>query len=124
MSSTPAEIPRGGREEGLFVGAILESPFLPTHPPVAELEWQFDNFVRAVGCAASENQIVCLRSKDTATLQAANVANPYLGRDDTPRFHWTPTMDGDFISDYPYRLFERGKFMKVPVMVGGKIVTS
>ena len=54
-------------------GAILESPFFPTQPKVADLEWQFGRFVNAAGCAGSLDELKCLRSKDTATLQAAGV---------------------------------------------------
>lgn len=109
----------GGRYDGLFAGAILQSPFLPTHPLVDELEWQFDNFARAVGCDASSDQMTCLRSKDTATLQAANAISPCPGRQERPRFYWTPTIDRALIHDYPYRMFEEGRFIQVPVMIGG-----
>ncbi|KAG4433022.1 hypothetical protein IFR05_011505 [Cadophora sp. M221] len=108
----------GGRDGGLMRGAILESPFFPTQPKVSDLEWQFDRFVNATGCAGSTDQLACLRSKDTATLQAANVPSPYPGRTVAATFPWTPTIDGDFIQDLPYKLFREGKFVKVPLMIG------
>lgn len=64
---------------------------------------------------------MCLRSKDLTVLQEANVATPFPGRPAAPRFYWTPTIDGDFIQDYPYRLIEQGKFVKVPIIFGGML---
>jgi acetylcholinesterase len=112
----------GRHDDSLFNGAILESPFLPIHPPVSELEWQFDNYVHAAGCTDSIDHMEhmeCLWSKDTETLQIANRASPYPGRGASPRFYWTPIIDGDFIQDYPYRMFEIGRFIKLPVVIGG-----
>ncbi|KAE8444024.1 hypothetical protein EG329_001153 [Mollisiaceae sp. DMI_Dod_QoI] len=108
----------GGRNDNLFVGGIAESPFLPTQPQVSELEWQFDTYATAAGCGNATDQLTCLRSKDTATLQAVNVPTVYPGRTAVPLFYWTPTIDGDFIRDYPYLLIDQGKFVKVPIIVG------
>jgi acetylcholinesterase len=65
------------------------------------------------------DELECLRSKDITVLQAANIATPSPGQTGTPLFYWTPTIDGDFIQDYPYRLIEQGKSIKVPIMFGG-----
>ncbi|KAJ5052012.1 uncharacterized protein L3040_001772 [Drepanopeziza brunnea f. sp. 'multigermtubi'] len=108
----------GGRNDDLFVGAIFESPFVPTNPKVLELEWQFDRYVNATGCAEASDQMACMRSKSTATLQAANRGYPYPGRITAPRFYWTPTIDGEFIQDFLSNMIESGKFSKVPAMVG------
>ena len=109
----------GGRDDGLFVGAIGESVFFPTQPKVSELEWQFERYVNETGCSGSSDELECLRSKDTATLQAANVPSPYPGQTGSPLFYWTPTLDGEFIQTYPYLAFEQGKFVKVPIIFGG-----
>jgi acetylcholinesterase len=113
----------GGRDDGLFVGGIGESVFFPTQPQVSELEWQFERYVDATGCSGATDELQCLRSKDTTVLQNANVPTPYPGRTSAPLFYWTPTIDGDFIQDYPYRLIEQGKFVKVPIIFGGKAKT-
>jgi hypothetical protein len=104
----------------LFVGGIGESVFFPTQPQVSELEWQFERYANATGCSGTTDQLQCLRSKDTIVLQAANIPSPYPGSNSAPNFYWTPTIDGDFIQDYPYRLIEQGKFVKVPIIFGGK----
>ncbi|OBT93878.1 hypothetical protein VE01_08506 [Pseudogymnoascus verrucosus] len=108
----------GGRNDDLFIGAIGESVFLPTSPKVSELEWQFDQFVSDASCAGSADELECLRSQNTTTLQAANKGRPYPGQSKSPNWYWTPTIDGDFLQDYPYKLLEQGKFVKVPIMVG------
>ena len=107
----------GGRNDGLFVGAIGESVFFPTQPKVSELEFQFTDYANAAGCS-SRDQLACLRSKDSASLQKANTAFAYPGRSSSPLFPYTPCIDGDYIRDYPYRLFEQGKFIKVPIIFG------
>lgn len=113
----------GGRDDRLFVGAISESLFFPAQPYVAELEWQFDRIIQRVGCTAAygkDTAMSCLRGKDMATLQALNIAAAFPGRTAPPNplFYWTPCVDGDFIQDLPYVLFETGRFLKVPVMFG------
>ncbi|OBT46873.1 hypothetical protein VE00_01912 [Pseudogymnoascus sp. WSF 3629] len=111
----------GGRNDDLFIGAIGESVFVPTSPKVSEIEWQFEQFVSDASCAGSADELECLRSQNTTTLQAANKGRPYPGQSESPRWYWTPTVDGDFLQDYPYKLLEQGKFVKVPIMVGDAI---
>jgi acetylcholinesterase len=108
----------GGRDDGLFAGAIGESTFFPTQPKPNELEWQFNDYVTAVGCSGKSDELACLRAADVSALQDASVATPYPNRTATPLFGFTPTIDGDFIQDYPYLLFEQGKFIQVPIMFG------
>jgi acetylcholinesterase len=96
--------------------------FFPTQPQVAEREWQFERYVNDTGCSGSTDALECLRSKDTTVLQAANAPSPYLGETGVPLplWYWTPAIDGNFIQDYPYRLIEQGKFVKVPIIFGGQ----
>ena len=68
------------------------------------------------GCTSDE--LACLRSRNTSILQAANRPSAYPGGSHSPRFYFTPCIDGEFIQDYPIRLFEQGKFVHVPVMFG------
>ncbi|CAG8955333.1 hypothetical protein HYFRA_00011316 [Hymenoscyphus fraxineus] len=109
----------GGRDDGLIAGAIGQSIFFPTQPQVADLEWQFERYATSVGCAETNDTMSCLRSQDSSSLQTANIASPYPGKSGAPLFYYTPTIDGSFIQDYPYRLFEEGKFIKVPTLIGG-----
>ncbi|KAF7356434.1 Carboxylic ester hydrolase [Mycena venus] len=108
----------GGRDEGLFVGAIGESVFWPREAPVSQLEFQFDLFAAAAGCSDATDQMACLRAQNTSTLVAANIAHPFPGRTTVPNFYYTPTIDGDFIRDNLYNLFRQNKFTPVPLMIG------
>ncbi|KAJ7190377.1 Alpha/Beta hydrolase protein [Mycena pura] len=110
----------GGRNDGLFVGAIGESVFWPREVPVAQLEFQFDLFAAAAGCAnvTDHLQMACLRAQNTSALVAANVPHPFQGRAAVPNFFYTPTIDGDFIRDHLYTLFREGQFIRVPTMIG------
>jgi hypothetical protein len=112
----------GGRNDQLFVGGMAESIFFPAQPFVGELEYQFDRLVNQTGCSevALAGQMACLRSKDVSLLQAANVARPFPGRTEPPMplFYWTPCVDGEFLQDLPDRLFEKGQFVNVPMVLG------
>ncbi|KAJ7190375.1 carboxylesterase estA [Mycena pura] len=110
----------GGRNDGLFVGAIGESVFWPREAPISELEFQFDLFAAAAGCGnvTTGNQMACLRAQNTSTLVAANVPHPFQGRAANPDFFYTPTIDGDFVRDHLYTLFREGKFIRVPTIIG------
>ncbi|KAK2050170.1 carboxylesterase [Colletotrichum somersetense] len=108
----------GGRDDKLFVGAMSESVFFPAQPRVPELEYQFNQTVEKVGCKDDKDQMGCLRSKDIKAIQDANIGSPFPGRSENPRFYWTPCVDGDFLQDYPYQLYEKGSFLKVPVLFG------
>ncbi|KAI1872637.1 hypothetical protein JX265_005517 [Neoarthrinium moseri] len=110
----------GGKDEGLFQGAVASSVFFPAQPRVSDLEWQFDLVLSQTGCSDAEDPLACLRCQDEETLQAANVPSAFPGRPSTglPLFYWTPSVDGDLIRDYPYVMFANGDFIDVPVIFG------
>lgn len=112
----------GGRDDHLFVGGISESPFWPTHRTVPEMEFQFERFAKNISCDPAEgiDVMACLRSKDTATLQGSDVTSPFPGAPRTPNPSWyfLPVIDGTFSTDYLYNLFEQGKLVRVPLIVG------
>ncbi|KFA51634.1 hypothetical protein S40293_03906 [Stachybotrys chartarum IBT 40293] len=104
----------------LFAGGIMESVFIPQQPRKTELEWQYDRFVEQLGCvrASAEEEMACLRSKDTRATQQANVPSPFPGSSGAPFWYWAPVIDGDLIPDEPLKLFARGEFTKVPMIIG------
>lgn len=108
----------GGRNDHLFVGGVGQSVFFPTQRRVSDLEFQFDQFADASGCGTSQDQLACLRSQDLATLAKANLQYPYPGQTQAPIFPYAPCVDGEIIQDYPNRLYDQGKFVKVPLMIG------
>ena len=112
----------GGRDDKLFVGGMMESPFWPTHRTVEEMEFQYHRFAANLSCSQSEapngDVLACLRSKDTATLQASDVASKFPGASGVAEWYFLPVIDGMFSTDYLYNLFEQGKVVAVPVVVG------
>jgi carboxylesterase type B len=115
----------GGRDDGLFVGAMPESPFFPTSRTVAESEFQFTLFANSTGCLSSSSSnasasvMSCLRSLPLPTIQSANVNSPFPGATGYPNFYFLPVIDGSFSPAHMYSLFSTGRFVHVPVLVGG-----
>jgi acetylcholinesterase len=107
-----------GRDDHLFVGGMAESPFWPTHRTVSEMELQFDRFAANVSCGNASDVLECLRSKDTATLQGSDVQSVFSGGNGTAEWYFLPVIDGNLSTDYLYNLYEQGKVVRVPVVVG------
>lgn len=88
------------------------------HRTVPDLEWQFERFVANVSCSAASDVMQCLRSKNTTTLQSADIVLPYPSRVNSPVAYFAPCVDGTFSTDLLYNLFEAGKCVKVPILIG------
>ncbi|KAI1755789.1 alpha/beta-hydrolase [Xylaria castorea] len=99
----------GGRDDGLFHAAILESGSTMGVPlqPLAYYEAPYDNLTRTVGCADAVDRLACLRRIPVDELFAARGAE-----------YWNPLVDGDFLTDYPSVLAEAGSFIRVPLLLG------
>ena len=111
-------IANNGEPTKLFTGVFGISPFFPTQMRVSELEWQFDLFTSRAGCNGTGNPLECLRSKDTTILQTANAPMAFPGHTRAALFPFTPAIDGELIADFPYKMFEEGRFVKVPAIFG------
>lgn len=109
----------GGRDDHLFNSVATEAVFWPAQPRVEDLDWQFNRTLKRVGCEDAEEPMTCLRSKGKWKLQIrANRGQPFVDRDSSPKFYWTPCVDGDLIQDPLSDMFKSGKFIHVPVMLG------
>lgn len=75
----------GGRDDGLFHAAILESGSAigVALQPLAYYEAPFDNLTRTVGCADAADRLACLRGIPPDDLFAARGSN-----------YWNPLVDG------------------------------
>ncbi|KAL7956223.1 alpha/beta-hydrolase [Trichoderma compactum] len=105
------------RDNQLFVGAVPESPFWPTLRSVADMEFQYRQLLSNANCASLD----CLRGLDTQALLDAAPDAPFVGaasNNPLPLWYWLPVIDGDLITDHLYNHFERGDFIRVPVLVG------
>jgi len=99
----------GGRDDGLFHGAILESggPVGAFLAPLAYYAAPVENLTRTSGCGPAKDKLACLRQLTSEELFAAR-----------PSQTWNPIVDGDFLQDYPSDSMTQGKFIKVPIMTG------
>jgi acetylcholinesterase len=106
----------GGRDEGLFRGAIMESggpiPFISMRDQ-RQSQKLLDSLMFKVGCSRSQGEetLKCLREKDFHTLN--NAFNTSILRD-----IWFPALDGDFLVDKPTKQLADGNFTHVPIIIG------
>lgn len=108
-----------GRDMNLFVGAVAESTFWPTQRTVAEMEFQYERFVKDVGCEKAKDSLACLRSVDIKTIEKYDVDKPFPSGSSSPAPLWyfLPVVDGELVSDHLYSLFEQDKLVHVPLIV-------
>jgi acetylcholinesterase len=107
-----------GKPTRLFAGVFGVSPFFPTQMHVSQLEWQFDLFASRTGCNGTSDPLECLRGQNSTVLQTANTFMARPGRTGNTQFPFTPAIDGNLIADFPYRMFEQGRFVRVPSIFG------
>lgn len=108
----------GGRNNGLFVGAAAESQSFGTMLNVSESQFAYNKLAENTGCSSSDNTLTCLRSLNVNDLQHQNVKTPFPGATGDPLYLYGPTIDGDLVQDHTLKLFNQGKFIKVPVIFG------
>lgn len=102
----------GGRNDGLYSSAILESggPVGTNLEPLAYYNPPYQNFSKGAGCSTtwtSAASLACLRN-----LTSEEVFN--VGYTVT----WNPIVDGVFLTDYPSNLAAAGDFVHVPLLIG------
>lgn len=108
----------GGRDDGLFSGAVLQSawPLWPSETGLATVEhWEpyYQAVLNKTGCSDADNGLACLRDISTTDLSAAlnstiPVANP----------GWGNVVDGDFFPDSTTTLIRQGRIVRVPMLTG------
>ena len=92
----------------------------PTLRRISEQEWLYERFVNETGCSAADNALSCLQSLSIESIQASNQVSPFPGGSSSPLpvSVWLPVIDHDLIPDQLYTLFEQGRFIRVPILVG------
>ncbi|KAM3420542.1 Carboxylic ester hydrolase [Cercospora zeina] len=109
----------GGRDDGLFQGTAAESQSFPPVRSIEESQFAYDNLVIRTNCTASWNDTLgCLRNVSAADLQRENYNTPFPGAQEAALYMYGPTLDYDFIADYPTRAYLEGKFVRVPAIYG------
>ncbi|KAL6408910.1 Carboxylesterase, type B [Ilyonectria robusta] len=106
----------GGRDQGLFRGAIMESAgpinlFRFNSP--AEWDVYYNAITRAANCSTAIDTLACLRTVPSEALNsifASNITASILS--------WGMEVDGDFIQGNAREALLSGQFIKVPVLQG------
>ncbi len=102
---------------GLFHRAVAMSlPVGPLHSTLTAEEEQKQGptarMVEKAGCGAAADVLACMRGKSIEEVFEAG------GGAATRAAGWQMVVDGKTIPDMPMKLFERGEYRKVPVLVG------
>ena len=103
---------------GLFHKGIMQSGFVTARWPNAkEAEAQGEQFARALQCTDARTVLACLRSKTRdQVLRALPLDQAQIL--ETEAVQWSPIVDGLEIPDQPRDLYRRGRFVRVPLIVG------
>ncbi|RLN91093.1 hypothetical protein BBJ28_00023527 [Nothophytophthora sp. Chile5] len=107
----------GGRDDGLFRGAIMQSgspvKYIPTaYTNASTWDVYYNNITAAANCSSSSDTLNCLRQVPVAALSAI------LNSSVASAASWGPVVDGDYIQDTGPALLSQGKFVHVPIMHG------
>ncbi|KEY73928.1 hypothetical protein S7711_07770 [Stachybotrys chartarum IBT 7711] len=108
----------GGRDDGLFVGAVLQSgaPVSPspdgTVTTAADWEPTYQRIIAATGCDV-EDSLACLRALPTDQLSAV-----FNSSTTSPVSSWNNVVDGDFFPHPNHDQLYEGNFVPVPIIIG------
>ena len=91
---------------------------MPGQPTPDDLEYQYEDILTKVDCLDAKDRMACLRGKSSEDLQQLNRQGPFADRTYPATFYWAPCTDGDMFPDFPSKLYERGDFVKVPLLFG------
>jgi hypothetical protein len=107
----------GGRNDGLFRGAILQSggAFPLTSPDTAGFQGTFDSLISKTNCSSLENasareKLTCIRKLSVS--EFISKVGSSTGQ----------AVDGDFSRTSIQRALPAGKYIKVPTIVGSKYI--
>ncbi|KAF2085512.1 alpha/beta-hydrolase [Saccharata proteae CBS 121410] len=105
---------------GYFIGVAAESAAFPAMLTPSEGQFMFNSVSKQAGCSKAKDQLSCLRDMDSKALQKKlqGFTVPSPGASGKAVYMYSPILDGDFVTDYPYRTFQQGKFNKMPAIFG------
>jgi cholinesterase len=117
MSVADHIVAYGGRNDGLFRGAILESGGTTTQSWTTATSnasnTVFDSVAAQLGCATAASQLACLRNVPYDTIY--NTFNPANNGTIPSSF---PVIDGSFFVEHPVVSLTAGRFLQVPTIIG------
>jgi carboxylesterase type B len=106
--------------KSLFKAAIMQSGSLLSAESVDSGYPQliFKSVARAAGCDNSDDKLKCLRSVPYEKMKSANNAVPGAASYTSLKMSYIPRPDGTIFSDMPLKLLSRGKYAKIPFIIG------
>jgi carboxylesterase type B len=115
MSVGAQLIAYGGRDDGLFRAAIMQSGGSVMASPMNTTAYQgtYDEIVGKVACRAAEDTLQCLRDVPFETLNAL-----FNGTDGSPAYRFSPAVDHDLIRERGSNQLGKHEFVKVPIIAG------
>lgn len=81
------------------------------------MEFQYQRVLNATNCSMAVTPLSCLRSLDTTSLLSSDISAAFPGTTGATEWYWVPIVDGDFIRNRRYPLFEGGNILGVPLIV-------
>lgn len=108
----------GGRNDNLFHAIAAESQSFSALRTVEESQFAYNNLVIRAECYTEADTLACLRNLSAKALQKVNVNTEFPTAQSPPLYMYGPVLDYDFISDYTYRAYAQGNFIKVPAIYG------
>jgi carboxylesterase type B len=108
----------GGRDDGLFVGAALQSgqalwPAPQRGPTVDDWEPLYQRVLSATNCSSAADSLSCLRA--VPSQQLSDIFNSSVT---TNTMSWGQVVDGDFFQRPTHEQFAEGAFAHVPILLG------
>lgn len=89
----------------LFAGGIMESGGWVTMRDAGQGQEQYDCLIKDKGCTNAADGLACLRALNETAIQSTNC-------------WFNPNIDGELYTDSLVNLFEQGKYVKVPTIMG------
>jgi carboxylesterase type B len=96
----------------LFRAGLLQSgsPTTENYKSINDSNADYNSILEAAGCSnSSGSALACLRGLSADAFNSSVVGTS-----------WMPVIDGDFVPDYPTKQLSEGKFVQVPLLLGGK----
>ncbi|KAL4916162.1 Alpha/Beta hydrolase protein [Aspergillus aurantiobrunneus] len=106
----------GGRDDGLFRGAIMQSGGSITASAATNTssdQRMYDEIVEKVGCTGSPDTLQCLREVPFEELNSV-----FNGTGGNPAYGFSPSVDGDLIREWGSTQLDKQEFVKVPIIAG------
>ncbi|POM75165.1 Triacylglycerol Lipase [Phytophthora palmivora] len=106
----------GGRDDGLFRGAIMQSgapvDVSSNYANASAWDVYYNNITSASNCSSAADTLDCLRQVPIDTL--SSIFNSSVASSASFR----PVIDGDYLQDTGANLLRSGKFVHVPILHG------